>query len=29
VSSYGKGFGFDDKTLEVSKKIAGNVIKLF
>lgn len=29
ISSYGKEFGFDDKTLEVSKKVAVEVIKLF
>lgn len=29
ITSYGKGFGFDDKTLEVSKKVALEVIKIF
>lgn len=29
ISSSGKGLGFDDKTLEISKKIAIEVIKIF
>lgn len=29
ITSYGKGFGFDDKTLEASKKVASEVIKIF
>ncbi len=28
VSSYGKGFGFDDKTMEVSRKVAEEVMKI-
>jgi len=29
ITSYGKGFAFDEKTLEVSKKVASEVIKIF
>lgn len=29
ITSFGKGFGFDDKTLEASKKVASEVIKIF
>ncbi len=29
ITSYGKEFGFDDKTLEVSKKVAEKVISIF
>ena len=29
ITSYGKGFGFDDKTLDVSRKVALEVMKLF
>lgn len=29
ITSYGKEFGFDDKTLEVSKKVADRVITIF
>ena len=29
ITSYGEGFGFDEKTLEVSKKVAEEVIKIF
>jgi hypothetical protein len=28
ITSYGKGFGFDDKTLEISKKVADKVIDI-
>jgi hypothetical protein len=28
ITSYGKGFGFDDKTMEVSKKVAEKVMEL-
>lgn len=29
VSSYGRGFGFDDKTMEASKKVAEKVMNIF
>jgi hypothetical protein len=29
ITSYGKGFGFDDKTMEISRKVAKEVIKIF
>lgn len=29
ITSYGKGFGFDDNTLQVSKKVAQEVMKIF
>jgi len=29
ITSYGKGMGFDDKTLELSKKVAEKVITIF
>ncbi len=29
ISSYGSGFGFDDKTLDISRKVALEVMKLF
>ncbi|GIV45860.1 MAG: hypothetical protein KatS3mg036_0678 [Ignavibacterium sp.] len=29
ISSYGEGFGFDDKTMEISKKVAEKVISVF
>lgn len=29
ITSYGKGFGFDDNTLQVSKKVSQEVMKIF
>lgn len=29
ITSYGKGFGFDDNTLQVSKKVAQEVMEIF
>lgn len=29
ITSYGKGFGFDDATMEISKKVAEKVIEIF
>lgn len=29
ITSYGKGFGFDDNTLQISKKVAEEVMKIF